>query len=201
MKFALFATLAASASAFAPTFGVARSNMALNADLIETMKSAQGPHICWGSEGVMLGYEENDVKGYDNLGNLVEAIEKAGLTETLKGPGPFTIIAPVDSIIAQTGKEKFTADVLKYHVVEGKHTVASIGGDLKTLNGKDLTYARKFRKTFLDDTIMGQETNYGGGSGYPCDIEADNGIIHIVSTTLDPSFVTLNAEAGLGGVV
>eukprot|EP00520_Triparma_pacifica_P014500 CAMPEP_0118637636 /NCGR_PEP_ID=MMETSP0785-20121206/3255_1 /TAXON_ID=91992 /ORGANISM="Bolidomonas pacifica, Strain CCMP 1866" /LENGTH=47 /DNA_ID= /DNA_START= /DNA_END= /DNA_ORIENTATION= len=47
--------------------------MALNADLIETMKTAQGPHICWGSEGVMAGYEENDIKGYDNLNNLVAA--------------------------------------------------------------------------------------------------------------------------------
>ena len=148
----------------------------------------------------MEGHDENDIKGYDNLGNLVAAIEKFGLTETLKGPGPFTIIAPVDSIVAQTG-DKFTEDVVKYHVIPGKHTVDSISGDLDTLNGKKLTYARKFRKTFLDDTIMGQETNYGGGSGYPCNIEADNGIIHIVSTTLDPSFETLNAEAGLGGVV
>jgi uncharacterized surface protein with fasciclin (FAS1) repeats len=149
----------------------------------------------------MAGYEENDIKGYDNLGNLVECIEKAGLTDALKGPGPFTIIAPVDSIIEQTGKAKFTEDVLKYHVIPGKHTVDSIGANMDTLNGKQLTYARKFRKTFLDDTILGQETNYGGGSGYPCNIEADNGIIHIVSTTLDPAFEVLNAEAGLGGVV
>ena len=200
MKYTVLATLFASAQAFAPTFGVARSNMALNADLIETMKTAQGPHICWGSEGVMAGYEENDIKGYDNLNNLVAAIEKAGLTDALKS-GEYTILAPVDSIVEQMGADKFTEDVLKYHVIPGKHTVDSISGDMETLNGKKLTYSRKFRKTFLDDTILGQESNYGGGSGYPCNIEADNGIIHIVSTPVDPSFEVLNAEAGLGGVV
>jgi hypothetical protein len=52
------------------------------------------------------------------------------------------------------------ADVLKYHVVPGKYTSAQIAGDLKTLQGNSLTYQRKFRKTFVDDAIVGQEDNF-----------------------------------------
>ncbi|GMH87150.1 hypothetical protein TL16_g10767 [Triparma laevis f. inornata] len=93
------------------------------------------------------------------------------------------------------------ADILKYHVLVGKHTSGSIGGDIETLNGKKVTYERKYRKTFLDDTIIGQVDNFGGGSAYPIDVACDNGVIHCVSTLMDPTFEKLNAEAGLGGVV
>lgn len=54
----------------------------------------------------------------------------------------------------------YAADVLKYHVVPGKFLSSQITGDLKTLQGKSLTYQRKFRKTFVDDAIVGQEDNF-----------------------------------------
>jgi hypothetical protein len=52
----------------------------------------------------------------------------------------------------------------------------------------------------VDDAIVGQEDNFGGGSKYPVDIVCDNGIIHAISTVLAPGYVAPGAEAGLGGV-
>jgi len=146
----------------------------------------------------MLGHEENDLKGYDNFGLFVQAVEAAGLTSVLKGPGPFTVFAPTDSAM-QSFRGELSADVLKYHVVEGKHPAGSISSDLKTVNGQSLKYERKFRKTFIDDAIVGQADNFGGGSAYPVDVECDNGMIHAISIVLTPDYKAAGAEAGLGG--
>lgn len=70
---------------------------ALNANIVETLKSLPGPGIVWGSEGVPLGHEENDIKGYDNFDRLVNAVAAAGLADALSGPGPFTVFAPTNS--------------------------------------------------------------------------------------------------------
>merc|ERR1712094_110970 len=51
-----------------------------------------------------------------------------------------------------------TADILKYHVVEGKITSDAISGDLKTLQGDSLKYGRRFRKTFLDGAMVGNKS-------------------------------------------
>merc|ERR1711939_164528 len=48
-----------------------------------------------------------------------------------------------------------TADVLKYHVIEGKKTMDALNSDQKTLNGGTLTAYRKFRKNWLDGAIIG----------------------------------------------
>jgi len=191
--------LVASASAFAPTPIAFRPSMSLAANIMDTAVSLKGPAVVWGSEGVMVGKEENEVKGYDNFSAFVNAVNAAGLGDALKGPGPFTVFAPTDSAFAAYSKP-LTAEVLKYHVVPGKYTASAISGDLPTLNGKALMYQRKFRKTFVDDAIVGQEDNFGGGSSFPVDIACDNGIIHAISTVLDPSFAAVGAEAGLGGV-
>jgi len=129
----------------------------------------------------------------------VKAVSDAGLAQALSGPGPFTVFAPVNTAFEES-KVPASADLLKYHVVPGKFTLAQITGDLKTLQGSSLQYSRKFRKTFVDDAIVGQEDNFGGGSKYPVDIVCDNGIIHAISTVLAPGYVAPGAEAGLGGV-
>jgi len=189
------------AAAFAPA-SIAFSRRpitSLNANIVETLKTLQGPGVVWGSEGVMSGHEENEIKCYDNFDSLVGAVAAAGLADALSGPGPFTVFAPTNSAVeAFTGE--VTADVLKYHVVPGKFTYAQITGDLKTLQGESLKYSRKFRKTFVDDAIVGQEDNFGGGSKFPKDVECDNGIIHAISTVLTPGYVAPGAEVGLGGV-
>jgi len=171
----------------------------LNANIVETLKTLQGPGICWGSAGVPLGHEENEIKEYDNFDKLVAAVAKAGLADALSGPGPFTVFAPTNSAFDGV-KGEATADILKYHVVPGKVTYAQITGDLKTLQGESLTYSRKFRKTFVDDAIVGQEDNFGGGSKFPKDIVCDNGVIHAIGSVLLPGYKAVGAEVGKGGV-
>ena len=133
----------------------------------------------------MVGKEENELKGYDNFNSFVNAVQAAGLTDALKGPGPFTVFAPTDSAFAAYSKP-VTADLLKYHVVPGRYTASQISSDLPTLHGKSLKYERKFRKTFVDDAIVGQADNFGGGSAFPVDVPCDNGIIHAISVVLEP---------------
>ena len=79
------------------------------------------------------------------------------------------------------------ADVLKYHVIEGKKTMDALNSDQKTLNGGTLTYYRKFRKNWLDYAIIGLKSEGPSkSSNWPSDVECDNGIIHAIDTVLVP---------------
>src|SRR5689334_7543111 len=79
---------------------------------------------------------------------LVQAVQAAGLVDTLKGEGPFTVFAPTDAAFAKlppgtiesllNDKQKLT-QVLTYHVVPGKVTAAQVkSGDVKTVQGQSL---------------------------------------------------------------
>ena len=232
MKFAVFAVLAASANAFAPAAFVARPSTGLNANVAETLKTMQGPHICYGSDGPTMDppHDENEIKGYDNCDKFLAEVEKAGIDLS---SGEYTVFAPVNTAMEKFASGGMSAEEVKYHIAEGKHTSGSISGDIMTLTGKALIYERKFRKvreipsfpplstpfkrtkaksltlahppypppqTFMDEAIIGQVDNFGGGSAYPVDVAADNGVIHTISVTLDPAYTKQNAEAGLGGV-
>ena len=200
MKFAVFAVLAASANAFAPAAFVARPSTGLNANVAETLKTMQGPHICYGSDGPTMDppHDENEIKGYDNCDRFLAEVEKAGIDLS---SGEYTVFAPVNSAMEKFASDGMTAEEVKYHIAEGKFTSGSISSDVMTLTGKALIYERKFRKTFMDEAIIGQVDNFGGGSAYPVDVAADNGVIHTISVTLDPAYTKQSAEAGLGGVV
>merc|ERR1711918_253144 len=76
-----------------------------------------------------------------------------------------------------------TADVLKYHVIEGKKTMDALNTDQKTLNGGTLTAYRKFRKNWLDGAIIGLKSEGPSkSSNWPSDVECDNGIIQAIDT-------------------
>merc|ERR1712086_1178491 len=92
--------------------------------------------------------------GYQGFGTLVAALESNGID--LSG-ADCTLFAPVDSAFVKheaSGGSPITADLLKYHVVEGKTTKDSIAGDITTLQGGVLKYSRRFRKTWLNDSII-----------------------------------------------
>eukprot|EP00549_Striatella_unipunctata_P021268 CAMPEP_0118700344 /NCGR_PEP_ID=MMETSP0800-20121206/16519_1 /TAXON_ID=210618 ORGANISM="Striatella unipunctata, Strain CCMP2910" /NCGR_SAMPLE_ID=MMETSP0800 /ASSEMBLY_ACC=CAM_ASM_000638 /LENGTH=156 /DNA_ID=CAMNT_0006600895 /DNA_START=148 /DNA_END=618 /DNA_ORIENTATION=- len=146
--------------------------------------SLQGPGVVWGSEGVMLGHDENDLKGYDNFGSFVSALNQFGLAAKLQS-GTYTVFMPTDSAVANFGP--LTEEICMYHIVEGKIPEGSLSSDLTTIGGKTLKAGRRFRKTFMDDAIIGQEDNFGGGSKYPTDIDCDNGYIHAISIVLNPA--------------
>ena len=156
------------------------------ADLLDTVKSMQGPEIFWGSEGVALGHEESEIKGYDNFGKLAEAIEKLGLADTLKGSDKFTLLAPSDSAI-ESFQGEITADIIKYHLIPGEVTTSTIGADQKTLQGGTLKYRRFARKDFLDSAMVGvKSAGPSKSQNWPSDVKADNGVIHSIDTVLVP---------------
>lgn len=116
---------------------------------------------------------------------LLAAAEAAGLVETLKGEGPYTVFAPTDEAFAALPEgtvegllddtEALTA-ILTYHVVPG----AVMSGDLSdgmtatTVNGADVTVT-------IGDSVMVNDATV-----VTPDVEASNGVIHVIDTVLMP---------------
>ena len=117
---------------------------------------------------------------------LVEAVKAAGLVDTLKGEGPFTVFAPTDEAFAAlpegtlegllADKEKLAA-VLTYHVVPGKVKAKDVAG---------LDSATTVQGGTLDiDTEDG--VRVGGAKVVKADVAASNGVIHVIDTVLIPA--------------
>lgn len=124
-------------------------------------------------------------KSAGTFNTLVTAVEAAGLVDTLKGAGPFTVFAPTDAAFAKIPKAKLDAllkdkaalaKVLTYHVVAGKIMAADVKpGMVKTVEGASLTVKAKGGKVMVDKAHVTKT-----------DIEADNGVIHVIDTVLMP---------------
>jgi len=180
--------LAAGASAFAPSgMSASRTPSALDASIVDTVAGLQGPEIFWGSDGVLVGHEEDEIKGYDMFGTLATELKAAGIDLS---DGEFTLLAPSDAAFDKHAKEvgtPITADILKYHVIPGKKTLDGLNSDQVTLQGGTLTSYRKFRKNWLDDAIIGLKSEGPSkSSNWPADVACDNGIIHGIDTVLVP---------------
>ncbi len=120
-----------------------------------------------------------------NFTTLLAAAEAAGLVETLKGEGPFTVFAPTDEAFAALPEgtveglledtDALTA-ILTYHVVPG----AVMSGDLsdgmmaETVNGASI------------EVGVGDMVTVDGATVTAADIEASNGVIHVIDTVLMP---------------
>jgi uncharacterized surface protein with fasciclin (FAS1) repeats len=123
-----------------------------------------------------------------SFNTLVAAVKAAGLVDTLKGPGPFTVFAPndqafsklpegtVDSLLKPENQEKLRA-ILTYHVVAGKLTSKQIAHmtSAQTVEGGRITF-----KT------MNGEVMVDGAKVIQADIPASNGVIHVIDTVLMP---------------
>ena len=119
-----------------------------------------------------------------NFKTLATALQAAGLVDTLKGKGPFTVFAPTDEAFAKVpkadldallkDKAKLTA-VLTYHVVAGKVMAADVkAGKVKTVQGSELTVT----------TAGGVKVD--NAKVIKTDIMADNGVIHVIDTVVIP---------------
>jgi uncharacterized surface protein with fasciclin (FAS1) repeats len=115
---------------------------------------------------------------------LATALTAAGLIDTLKGPGPFTVFAPTDEAFAKVpkadldallkDKAKLTA-VLTYHVVPGKVMAKDVkAGKVKTVQGSEMTIS----------TSSGVMVD--GAKVVKTDIAADNGVIHVIDSVIIP---------------
>ena len=119
-----------------------------------------------------------------NFKTLVAAVQAAGLVDTLKGPGPFTVFAPTDEAFAKIPKAKLDAllkdkaaltKILTYHVVPGKVMAADVkAGKVKTVQGGMVTLSTK----------GGVKVN--GAKVVAADVAADNGVIHAIDKVIMP---------------
>jgi len=119
---------------------------------------------------------------------LAAALEAAGLVATLKGDGPFTVFAPtdaafaklpagtVDSLLKPENKDQLVG-ILTYHVVPGKVMASDVVklSSATTVNGADVAI-----------TLDGGSVRIDNATVVKTDIEASNGVIHVIDTVLLP---------------
>jgi uncharacterized surface protein with fasciclin (FAS1) repeats len=119
---------------------------------------------------------------------LVAAVKAAGLVDTLKGPGPFTVFAPTDEAFAKLpagtlddllkpeNKEKLTA-ILTYHVVPGKVMAADVMKlkTAKTVQGQNVRVKAKGGAVMINEAKVAK-----------ADIETSNGVIHVIDAVILP---------------
>lgn len=136
------------------------------------------------------GYSKDIVTVASEAGSfqtLVAAVKAAGLADTLKGPGPFTVFAPTDEAFAKLpagtvenllkpeNKSKLAA-ILTYHVVPGKVMASDVKTmSVKTVNGQS-----------VDLKVSGSSVTIDGASVVKTDIPASNGVIHVIDTVIMP---------------
>ena len=125
---------------------------------------------------------------------LAAALEAAGLVDTLKGEGPFTVFAPTDAAFAKLpagtvdtllkDPKGDLTQILTYHVVPGRVMAADVvkldGQKVKTVQGGELTVGVDGDKVTLTDAAGGTSTVTA------TDVEASNGVIHVIDTVLMP---------------
>ena len=119
------------------------------------------------------------------LSTLNKLIGDAGLTETLRGPGPFTVFAPTDdafkAVPAKTldalGKDPaLLKSVLTYHVLAGKVAAADVkNGPAKTVQGANVALSRAGAFVTIDEAVV-----------TTADVPASNGVVHVIDRVLLP---------------
>jgi transforming growth factor-beta-induced protein len=141
------------------------------------------------AEGAMMDEKKDIVDTAVAAGTfktLATALEAAGLVETLKGAGPFTVFAPTDEAFAKLPAgtveallkdPKALGEILKYHVVAGKVMAADAAKltEAKTVQGSPIKISVKDGKVYINDA---QVTT--------ADIETSNGVIHVINKVILP---------------
>ena len=126
--------------------------------------------------------------GAEDFSTLVAAVKAAGLVDVLSSKGPFTVFAPtneafaklpegtVESLLKPENKDKLIA-VLKYHVVPGKVMAKDVVkvDSAKTAQGSSVTV-----------TVEGKPVKVDNATVVKTDIEASNGVIHVIDTVIIP---------------
>ena len=121
-----------------------------------------------------------------NFQTLVSAVEAAGLVDTLKGEGPFTVFAPTDEAFAKIPQEQLESllenktqltAVLTYHVIAGKVMSTDLTDDMAvaTVQGENVTINLDEGGVMVNDVKVVQ-----------ADIECSNGVVHAIDTVLMP---------------
>jgi transforming growth factor-beta-induced protein len=141
------------------------------------------------AEGAMMDEKQDIVDTAVAAGTfktLAAALEAAGLVETLKGAGPFTVFAPTDEAFAKLPAgtvesllkdPKALGEILKYHVVAGKVMAADAAKltEASTVQGSPIKISVKDGKVYINDAQV-----------TAADIETSNGVIHVIDTVILP---------------
>ena len=142
---------------------------------------------------------DNAVNSKDHT-TLVAAVQAAGLVDTLKGPGPFTVFAPtnaafnklppgtVDTLTKPENKETLTK-ILTYHVVPGRLTASDLMGQIKAGGGKatlTTVQGEPLTASMMGNTLMLTDAKGGMSHVTIKDVMQSNGVIHVVDTVLMP---------------
>lgn len=163
-----------------------------------------------GSQNPMVGGQEmyptkniieNAVNSADHT-TLVAAVKAAGLVETLKGPGPFTVFAPtneafaklpagtVDTLLKPENKEMLTK-ILTYHVVAGKLSAADLKQKIKEGNGTaELTTVeggKLWASSHDGQHIMLKDEKGGTALVTIPNVFQSNGVIHVIDSVVTPN--------------
>ena len=123
-----------------------------------------------------------------SFNTLVKAVTAAELVQTLKGKGTFTVFAPSDEAFSALDSDLLTdllkpenkntlTGILTFHVLSGKVMSTDISGVIEatTVNGQKLTVKKSYGNVFVNDAQV-----------ISADIEADNGVIHVINKVLIP---------------
>jgi len=188
--------------------GIAAVTMAACSPQMESTSDTQAPEaqIEAGStesdtsmtqgEGVMVGgalmtpdrdIVENAMDSNDHT-TVVAAVQAAGLVDTLKGPGPYTVFAPtnaafdklpegtVEELVKPENKQQLTG-ILTYHVVPGALTSADLmdGAELTTVQGDTLMVSERDGMWYVNDSRI-----------TVADVISSNGVTHVIDTVLMP---------------
>ncbi len=144
---------------------------------------------------------DNAVNSADHT-TLVAAVKAAGLVETLKGPGPFTVFAPtnaafaalpegtVPTLLEPKNKEQLTK-VLTYHVVPGRYDAAALMKAIKKGDGKATLTTASGESLWImmngDRNVVVRDAKGGLAAISTYDVIQSNGVIHVVDKVLLPS--------------
>lgn len=127
----------------------------------------------------------------DSYSALLEALEKADLIGTMRGPGPYTVFAPDDDAFARVGDDTMQLlydnipslrQVLLYHVLPGVHRFEDLrnGAEMRTVQG-DTVLVRSNADAYVNNAKI-----------FIANVDADNGVIHLMADV-----VLSKVEAGL----
>ena len=141
-----------------------------------------------------LAGEKKDIvdtaAGAESFKTLVAAVKAAGLVDTLKGEGPFTVMAPTDEAFAKLpegtvegllkpeNKDKLVA-ILKYHVIPAR----AMAADVVELDGQPVKTAEGDAAKI---TVKGDTVTIDNARVIKADIECTNGVIHVIDTVILP---------------
>jgi len=178
------AALTAVVSIASAQCGGSKASASANADFGQATASSDA--------GVIAPIGEPDLidlaVSVEDLSTLVTAVKAAGLVETLKGKGPFTIFAPtnkafadlpagtLDMLLKPENKEKLVK-VLTYHVVAGEYPAAKVKDGMKpaTVEGSTISIKVNDKGVMINDARV-----------IKADVEASNGVVHVIDKVILP---------------